>query len=247
MFKIDLHVHSKYSLDCFMEVEKIVNVAKRKGLNGIALTDHNTVDGWLNRRHLSRDEEFAFVPGCEISCEEGHIIGLFLTDSVDSNESLEVVDMIKDQGGISVLAHPYKYRTSINQKLLGRVDGIEVFNGRIGLSQNRRAQEMAEKYQCALAAGSDAHFYPEIGRGMVIANDGEELRKSILKRRVKVVENWPFLFAEPLSQAIGMVRTRNPKLLYRVGLAFVYPVREFLNVNKSKQAHCSGSSLRVAN
>ena len=45
--KYDLHVHSKYSSDGFVEPEKIVKTAEKRGLAGIAITDHDTIKGGL--------------------------------------------------------------------------------------------------------------------------------------------------------------------------------------------------------
>jgi len=103
---LDLHVHSKYSKDSRLEPEKILKLATARGLGGIAITDHNTVYGGLIARKLSKGDLLVIV-GSEIKTERGEVMGLFLNEEIPERSFFDVVDAIRDQGGIVVLPHPF--------------------------------------------------------------------------------------------------------------------------------------------
>ena len=92
--KYDLHTHSKYSADGFLEPEKIVETAMRKGLSGIAITDHNTINGALKAKKYETND-FKVICGSEISTERGEVIGLFL--SSDYIQFINVVEEIREK------------------------------------------------------------------------------------------------------------------------------------------------------
>lgn len=74
----DLHTHTIYS-DGLSTPEELVQRAKMKGLTGIALTDHDTVDGIPAFLAAGRDHGLICIPGVELSTElegvEFHILG----------------------------------------------------------------------------------------------------------------------------------------------------------------------------
>lgn len=174
--RYDLHTHSKYSLDGLMEPEIIVKTAMKRRLSGIAVTDHNTVKGGLETKKFA-DADFEVIVGSEIGTERGEVIGLFLSEEITSHTFVEVVEEIKEQGGLVVLPHPFdKLRgngvnpTDEDAKL---VDYIETFNSRcLRDSYNENAKKYAEKHRLNGLAGSDAHFTHEIGNsGVDILSD----------------------------------------------------------------------------
>jgi len=104
--KLDLHIHSKYSSDGVLDPEKIVKIAIKRELNGVAITDHNTIIGGLKAKKYET-EDFKVIVGSEISTEKGEIIGLFLKEEIKSKDVQEVVSEIKEQNGIIVIPHPF--------------------------------------------------------------------------------------------------------------------------------------------
>ena len=176
--KFDLHIHSKYSYDSFLSPVRIIKVAKKKGLHGVAITDHNTIKGGIEALKINEDEDFQVIVGAEIRTEYGDIIGLFLEDEITTNKFEEVIEEIKSQGGLSVLAHPYR-QYKFPEEIIDKVDLVEVFNARSRKADNERAYELAKKFKKPQTAGSDAHLVFEIGRGITIVNSEvrEELRE----------------------------------------------------------------------
>jgi predicted metal-dependent phosphoesterase TrpH len=112
---LDLHVHTCFSHDSFADPGQMILAAAHKGLSGIAITDHNTMDGVVAaqarlRRFIAEGRvppAFSLIPGEEISSADGHIVGLFLTRSISPGKSArETVDAIHGQGGLAIAAHP---------------------------------------------------------------------------------------------------------------------------------------------
>jgi predicted metal-dependent phosphoesterase TrpH len=180
----DFHIHSIYSYDSMLKLETIIKHSKKKGLSGIAITDHNTILGAKKAKSFS-SEDFLVIIGAEIKTDRGEIIGLFLNDEIHSTEFNEVRDEIKAQGGLIVLPHPFKNK-AVNPELLTKeVDLIEGLNARIKPELNHKACILAKKYGLPIIAGSDAHTSFEIGavqnKLQIDELSLEEVRKNMLK------------------------------------------------------------------
>ena len=66
MIKLDLHLHSNYSGDGMGSPKEIIKILQSKGLNGIALTDHNSLEGSINAKKVA-PKGFIVIPAMEIS------------------------------------------------------------------------------------------------------------------------------------------------------------------------------------
>lgn len=181
--RYDLHTHSKYSVDGFLEPEKIVETAMRRGLSGIAITDHNTIKGALKAKRYETDD-FNIICGSEISTERGEVIGLFLSSEITSHVFIDVVEEIKEQDGIIILPHPYdklrKNGIHLEKKEVKLIDGIEIYNSRCMFQKyNNDALQFAKKNNLIGVAGSDAHFAGEIGNAGVFIREGN-IRNTII-------------------------------------------------------------------
>ena len=201
---LDLHVHSKYSFDSLSEPASIIRTAKRKGLDGVAITDHNTIKGAVEAARINSDGDFMIVVGSEVATEAGDIIGLFLTEEIRSRESSQVIEEIHRQGGVAVLAHPYKGHR-LNDQITEQVDVIEAFNSRVGREDNRRALMLAQKHKKRMIAGSDAHFCSEIGAGRVIITS-TDAKVGILNGELELRKKETPLYLEALSQIIKCLK-----------------------------------------
>jgi predicted metal-dependent phosphoesterase TrpH len=171
-WKIDLHAHTWHSRDCPVSPERLVQAAKRRGLDGIAITNHGRFAG-----HAAAQEaggpDFHVIPGEEVYSTAGEIIGLFLRDEIpDGLSPEETCAAIRAQGGVVIVPHPYdRYRKgAIGEAVLDRlasaglVDAIEVFNGRmIAPMDNWAARNYAEARHLPMTVGSDGHSTWEYG------------------------------------------------------------------------------------
>jgi len=191
MKKYDLHIHTYHSSCSRIRPKKLLQIAKKRGLNGIAVTDHNTIQGGLETKKLNKDKDFEVIVGAEIKTPRGEILGYYLKKEIKSREPEEVIDEIHKQGGIAVAAHPFTWgllRTAakFDKKELKKLDGFETFNSRNTFRwENELAVQFAQKHKLAQTAGSDSHFYYEIGRAFTLFNGS--LRNAIKKRKTVIM------------------------------------------------------------
>ena len=94
--RIDLHVHSLYSGDGVMTPQQIVNRARAVGLDGVAVTDHDTIRGGIEVKRLESGNLFVIV-GAEIMTDAGEVIGLFLKEEIQERTLERVVEAIRSQ------------------------------------------------------------------------------------------------------------------------------------------------------
>lgn len=193
---IDFHIHSKYSFDCFLEPSQIIAMARKAGLDGIAVTDHDTMAGVAEFRRLAPD--LYVIAGEEISTTQGDILGLFLKDELDPRGNAErVIAEIHSQGGLAVLAHPFKWPHLIREdSFLKKFDAIEVFNARNNIPlpylENFLARAAVKKSALSFVAGSDTHQGREVGMSRTVfefsASDADDARikEAILRKRLRV-------------------------------------------------------------
>jgi len=171
--KIDLHVHSCYSEDATTTLKEIVYYAKKKGLDGVAVTDHETLKGALK---LVRKSQLTIIPGLEVETKRGHILALNITTLIPPNLSItETVQKIHDAGGVAVIAHPAAVlKTGLGLKITSNsnIDAVEVINSASFpfFLSTYFGRKLAKRLNLPQTAGSDAHHALEIGTAYTLVN-----------------------------------------------------------------------------
>lgn len=202
----DFHIHSIYSKDSILKPEIIIKVAKKKGLAGFAVTDHNTIVGALKTKLIARDS-LEVIIGAEVETDKGEIIGLFLNEEIKSIEFIEVIEEIKDQGGISILPHPYRNKLCNPKRLLEMVDLVEGLNARTSKHLNYMAQSLAKDVGLQIIAGSDAHTPFEIGRVQTVLQEKDVtlngIKNSLLNGEIYISGKESPCYLQHLSAGIG--------------------------------------------
>lgn len=201
---LDLHIHSKYSFDSILHPKDILKIAKKKGLNGIAITDHNTLKGSIEAKNLNQDKDFLVITPAEFATNNGDIIGLFLKREIKERDTLKVIEAIQRQGGIAVLPHPYKGH-NLTEDILRKIDVVECFNSRTTKENNNKAKALAMQYNKPMIAGSDAHFAFEIGASRIMLKSNN-VRYEILNGKVDLETKSTPLYFESLSQMIKSLK-----------------------------------------
>jgi hypothetical protein len=183
--KIDMHVHTCYSVDSSITPEELVFYAKKRGLDGVAITDHDRLDGALK---IAAETNFLIVPGIEISSSDGHVVGLNVTRPVSGKLSAqETVGRIHDAGGIAVACHPIGlFKGSLGKHADSSFDAVEVINSSvIPFSYAvKESMKIASRLGKPRLAGSDAHYGPEIGCAYTVVSaepNVDDLVKAISK------------------------------------------------------------------
>jgi|TARA_B100000315_G_C14493745_1_gene548888 hypothetical protein len=170
--KADLHMHTKYSEDSNISLDKLINRCLKLSINCVAIADHGTTEGALKLKDLA---PFTVIIAEEILTPHGEIMGMFLKETIPSHLSvLETISRIKDQDGLVCIPHPFdRFRASaldnsVIEEIIDQIDIVEVFNARAIPFQNlNKAHVFAQKHAIAQSAGSDAHTLAEVGHAYV--------------------------------------------------------------------------------
>jgi len=191
--KIDFHVHTRYSDDCSTSLRDVITYSKRKGLDGVAITDHNTVEGALRLLENNTDD-LIIIPGIEVSTKDGHILGINVAKSIPRGLSIEeTVKKIHEAGGIAIAAHPsaiYKSGIGLSGKILSQgIDAVEVINSSAlpFLLLSYLSRRLACRVRLPQTGGSDSHLPETIGLAYTIVNGVDE--KSEIEEIIRMVKN----------------------------------------------------------
>ncbi len=163
--RFDLHIHSNHSSDSNLSVDDILKQAVRQGLDGIAICDHNAVEGSLHARRRAEELNLPLLvlSGAEVSTTKGHLVVLGITENIQPELSpKETIKIAHQRGAVVVAVHPFKKRSIGNVDGL-EVDAIETFNSRCIFGENEKAKTMAQALGKPEVGGSDSHMLATIG------------------------------------------------------------------------------------
>lgn len=218
MLRVEFHCHTIASKDSLTYPRKLVETCRRKGIDRVVVTDHNTIVGARAAQEL--DPELVIV-GEEIFTTQGEILAAFVTEEVPAGLTpLETIRRLKDQGAFISVSHPFDllraggWREADLLEILPHVDAIEVYNSRCLLPDfNREARQFAEKYNIAGTVGSDAHAAFELGRSLLVVDQFEGpdgMREVIRNARFETRQSPPWFH---LTSRYAVFRKRlNPSL-----------------------------------
>ncbi|AFC98889.1 putative metal-dependent phosphoesterases (PHP family) [Methanocella conradii HZ254] len=171
MLRFDLHVHTSYSQDGLSSVEEVLKAAAAAGLDGVAITDHDTTAGAIHALEIVDRiaPGLLVIPGIEVSTRSGHLIVLGVTRDIPARMSVqETIKEAKRLGGTIVVPHPYN-RPRHGMPIPEGADAAEVYNSRhiLGL-HNRIALRRARDLGLPGVAGSDAHQASLVGSAITL-------------------------------------------------------------------------------
>ncbi len=209
MLGVEFHCHTHASKDSLTRPQDLVAVCRRKRIDRVIITDHNTIAGAQAAQSL--DPQLVIV-GEEIMTTRGEILAAFVSEEIPAGLSpQETISRLKDQGSFISVSHPFdKLRAGGWQEddlleILSQVDAIEVYNSRCMFPAfNRAARQFAERHNVAGTVGSDAHAAFELGRSLMVLEQFEgphEMRKVIRAGvpRVKCSPPWFHLISRYAS------------------------------------------------
>ena len=167
----DLQVHTDASPCSLATPEMVVEAAVAAGLDGIAVTNHDTTEG-VEAARAAAPEELDVLSGVEVTTTGGHLLALGVETPPPRTDPLSAVDAIQEQGGVAVLSHPFdrlREHFEPSSRLAEAVDAVEAVNSRcLRDVYNDRARAFAARYDLPVTGGSDAHFPMEVGRAYTV-------------------------------------------------------------------------------
>lgn len=198
---VEFHCHTCYSSDSLVKVEQLIETCRAKGIDRVAITDHNRLAGALVAKIMAPE---MVIVGEEIETTDGELLGYFMSEEIPAGLSpLEVIRRLKDQGAFISVSHPFDALRSARwtmqklETLAEHLDGMEVFNSRcIRARYNTRAAEFAQRFNLAGMTGSDAHSLIELGRSTVVLpmfEGAEELRQALKSAQLNTNLSSPFI------------------------------------------------------
>ena len=195
MLKVEFHCHTNASKDSLTHPRDLVDTCRRKGIDRVIITDHNTIKGAREAQAL--DPQLVIV-GEEIMTTQGEILAAFVREEIPKGLSpAETIQRLKDQGAFISVSHPFDawreggWQEADLLEILPDVDAIEVYNSRCMLpSFNRAARQFAEKHNIAGTVGSDAHAAFELGRSLMLLHpfEGPVEMRGVIRNGVPLVK-----------------------------------------------------------
>jgi predicted metal-dependent phosphoesterase TrpH len=190
----NFHMHTTCS-DGRLDPWDLAQQALDIGLKGFAITDHHSIDGYRAAKEYLSDRNHApqLWTGLEISSQllddEVHILcyafdpdhpalAPYLTGDTPTGtdyQAVQVIDAIHQAGGLTILAHPVRYRRSPEELIatatsLG-IDGAEVYYAYNNPSpwkpsprQTERVRTLAQQYGLLMTCGTDSHGFSLLQR-----------------------------------------------------------------------------------
>lgn len=179
MFKLETHIHTKYSHDSIMPFWLLYIKCRLLNINYIAITEHNNIRGGVAFQKYCKEkgDKVQVIVGEEIMTTQGELIGLFLHDEISVGMSpQDTIKAIRQQKGLVYIPHPYdkkRYKTVLKEECIAdnvsQIDFMECYNGRnISIEYTNKQNKLCEKYQIPKIIGSDAHTIWEIGRNYML-------------------------------------------------------------------------------
>jgi predicted metal-dependent phosphoesterase TrpH len=174
--RIDLHCHTEASHDCASPLDAVLTRCRQQSIAVQAVTDHNQIQGAVElRRKATAPGDPLIIVGEEVTSREGEIIGLFLEEKIPAGLSPEeVVERIREQGGLILLPHGFdplkahRLSPAARERIAGEIDIVEIFNARVSHPRrNTQAAQWAAERDLPASSGTDAHVVSALGTAWV--------------------------------------------------------------------------------
>lgn len=202
--KAEFHCHSAQSRDGWPTTRQIIIEARNKGIQKLAITDHNSISAALEAKRLAPE---LVIVGEEVKTTVGEFLAYFVKEEVPRGlEPMDAIARLEEQGAFISLSHPFDnirehWPEDTLKEMIPHLDGMEIFNARCFSPQpNQQAEEFAVTHGLLRLAGSDAHTRMEIGRATMMLpdfNSADELRDALkmAEMETQLSPFWVHLFS----------------------------------------------------
>ncbi len=210
MFKADFHTHTNYTLkdDSVISPKTLINLAAAKNYKVLAITEHASRRKWNNKvvyhknplrtyfdfKDYARKKGILLLPGVETIIEGKEVLLINFKGDAKKVQTFESAEKLKDENVLLIAPHPFFGRAScLKEKLIENInifDAIEHshFYTRF-INLNKKAVEVAKKYNKTLVANSDAHYISQFNINYTLVNaeqSVDSVLEAIRKGKVKI-------------------------------------------------------------
>ncbi len=215
MTSTEFHCHTRASTDSLTRPVDLVAMARRKGIDRVIITDHNSISGAREAQLIAPE---LIIVGEEIMTTQGEILAAFVAEEIPAYLTpQETIRRLKAQGAFISVSHPFDefrkggWKESELLEILPYVDAIEVFNSRCVFPRfNHKADLFAQKYNIAGTVGSDAHAAFELGRSIMLLDQfsGADEMREVIRRGIPKVK-WSPPWFHLASRYASMIKNFN--------------------------------------
>jgi predicted metal-dependent phosphoesterase TrpH len=227
--KMLFHVHTCESHDSVLKIETIIDFCNKSDIRVLAVTDHDSFCAIPRYMTLCAQSGITLIPGVEYTSNAGDIIGLFIKDFKPRNECNEILRDIREQGGLSIIPHPYSGH-DLSALDFSLIDGIEVFNPRCSPQMNEEASNLARETNKLMFEGGDTHLKCELGLVVIKLRcptefplAERELRKIICTGERSARTSYTSRRSLHRSQMIKGIKRTAPRIFIRSAIKYMFP------------------------
>jgi predicted metal-dependent phosphoesterase TrpH len=174
---------------------ELIQEAKRIGLDGFCLTEHQVLWETHEVTTLARNNGIKIFRGNEITTAQGDVLVFGLDKDIQGIiHAKKLYEEVKSADGFAIAAHPFRgfkifgvgqlgmdLDQACTKKLLQYVDAVEVKNGRVSDSENQLAMEVSERLGLVATAGSDAHEIGALGTWVTCFKNDIHSEKDLIR------------------------------------------------------------------
>jgi predicted metal-dependent phosphoesterase TrpH len=172
MLTVEFHCHTEYSKDSLTRIPALLKNCRRKAINRLVITDHNTIAGAL--RAKESDPELIII-GEEVMTRQGELLAAFVEEEIPAGlPALEAISQLRQQEAFISVSHPFDtlrkghWKPDDLLEIIPLVDAIETFNARcLWPAANWKAEAFARRHGLRATVGSDAHHLAEVGNAVL--------------------------------------------------------------------------------
>ncbi len=228
---VDMHYHSRYSVDGLAAIGQVISKC-RKDAFGVALTDHNQINGAILAKKIAFD--VFTIPGIEVTCHNGSHVLLHFYSIAELQEFFqkemrnrllanpwfinldheEVIDTASRYNCLITAPHPFGpgfigiRRFNNSPSLIKKIHAIEAINGCCIGDMNTKAISWGKSLRKGFTGGSDGHCLAELGNVLTICKAGsvEEFLNKIKKKQSLVVGKEERMIEDAVNAVSKFVR-----------------------------------------
>ncbi len=187
--KVLAHTHTIFSNDGELTPQELAELAHRHGFDAVLVSDHfedlteKSFSELVNQ--CNSISECLMIPGYERSWNGYHILALGVYDWFSDSDLDIWADAVRNYGGMTVLAHPSKYRFCITDEVLAVCDGVETWNSKMSYDgswgPDPCAVRLLRPNQLSLC-GQDLHSIRHLSSVVIYVGEQCKTAKQILER-----------------------------------------------------------------